>query len=206
MPAVTEFAKRTGDFPSLSAADLQVLALTCQLQAETAGPGSVRLQPPDKVRSGLRSGDGLRALLSLALPTGAAQLQPAAPRGHAAPRRLPPACQGMGCDGDKEGAWGVRGMGMWSLGLLCVLQHKRLRKGQQQQHSPNSSTELPDSAEFGSFLFWRPPLPSIEDELQEMLVRLLCLLPCIPAPWRTQHQLPISTENTQHLQQLSGHR
>lgn len=55
---VTEFAKRTGDFPSLSAADLQVLALTCQLQAETAGPGSVRLQPPDKVRAGWGVGMG----------------------------------------------------------------------------------------------------------------------------------------------------
>ena len=92
---------------------------------------------------------------------------------------------------------------MWSPGLPCVLQHKRLWKGQQQQqqHGPDSSTELPDSVEFGSFLYWRPPLPSIEDELQEMLVRLLCSLPCIPASWRTQHQLPISAENTQHLQQ-----
>lgn len=106
MPAVTEFAKRTGDFPSLSAADLQVLALTCQLQAETAGPGSVRLQPPDKVRAGRGVGDGQRALLSPALPTGAAQLQPAAPRGNAAPRRLPPACQGTGRGGDKEGRGG----------------------------------------------------------------------------------------------------
>ncbi|XP_414227.2 RNA-binding protein NOB1 [Gallus gallus] len=115
---VTEFAKRTGDFPSLSAADLQVLALTCQLQAETAGPGSVRLQPPDKVR------------LS------------SSPRHPEATLHL--------------------------AGFHLPAKHKRPRKGRQ-QHGPDSSTELPDNAEFGSFLYWRPPLPSIEDELQEML-------------------------------------
>ncbi|XP_057255879.1 RNA-binding protein NOB1 isoform X2 [Pezoporus wallicus] len=47
---VTEFSKKTGDYPSLSAADLQVLALTCQLQAETEGPGCLRWEPQDKVQ------------------------------------------------------------------------------------------------------------------------------------------------------------
>ncbi|NXC41445.1 NOB1 protein, partial [Penelope pileata] len=118
VPAVTEFAKRTGDFPSLSAADLQVLALTCQLQADTVGPGSLRLQPPDKVR------------LSSSLQ------HPEAPL-HLAGFHLPS-------------------------------KHKRTGRGPQQP-SPEGSTEPPDNAEFSSFLYWRPPLPSIEDELQEML-------------------------------------
>lgn len=48
-PAVTDFSKKTGDYPSLSAADLQVLALTCQLQAETDGLGCLRWEPQDKV-------------------------------------------------------------------------------------------------------------------------------------------------------------
>uniref|UniRef100_A0A8C5TRC6 NIN1 (RPN12) binding protein 1 homolog n=1 Tax=Malurus cyaneus samueli TaxID=2593467 RepID=A0A8C5TRC6_9PASS len=47
---VTEFSKKTGDYPSLSAADLQVLALTCQLQTEIDGPGCLRWEPQDKVR------------------------------------------------------------------------------------------------------------------------------------------------------------
>ncbi|XP_065601358.1 RNA-binding protein NOB1 [Cyrtonyx montezumae] len=115
---VTEFAKRTGDFPSLSAADLQVLALTCQLQTENAGPGGLRLQPPDKVRLSSSSRHPEATL-------------------HIAGFHLP-------------------------------AKHKRPLKGQQQPCS-DSSTELPDSTEFGSFLYWRPPLPSIEDELQEML-------------------------------------
>uniref|UniRef100_A0A8D0FKD9 RNA-binding protein NOB1 n=1 Tax=Strix occidentalis caurina TaxID=311401 RepID=A0A8D0FKD9_STROC len=48
---VTDFSKKTGDYPSLSAADLQVLALTCQLQAETGSPGCLRWEPQDKVGS-----------------------------------------------------------------------------------------------------------------------------------------------------------
>ncbi|XP_015729762.1 RNA-binding protein NOB1 [Coturnix japonica] len=115
---VTEFAKRTGDFPSLSAADLQVLALTCQMQDEITGPGSVRLQPPDKVQ------------------LSSSPCHPEATL-HIAGFHLP-------------------------------TKHKRPRKSQQ-QHGHDSSTELPDSAEFSSFLYWRLPLPDIEDELQEML-------------------------------------
>lgn len=91
---MTEFSKKTGDYPSLSAADLQVLALTCQLQAEIAGPGCVRWEPQDKVgRAGAR-GAGPGAGPSAhgpRCPPGAAQLHPAAPRGSPAPRRLPPA-------------------------------------------------------------------------------------------------------------------
>uniref|UniRef100_G1N950 NIN1 (RPN12) binding n=1 Tax=Meleagris gallopavo TaxID=9103 RepID=G1N950_MELGA len=87
---VTEFAKRTGDFPSLSAADLQVLALTCQLQAETVHLSSSPRHP--------------EATLHLA--------------GFHLPAKVRAAAR----------------------------------------------------VEFGSFLYWRPPLPSIEDELQEMLI------------------------------------
>ena len=56
---MTDFSKKTGDYPSLSAADLQVLALTCQLQAETGGPGCLRWEPQDKV--GSPPGDGAPA-------------------------------------------------------------------------------------------------------------------------------------------------
>uniref|UniRef100_A0A8B9NDF3 RNA-binding protein NOB1 n=1 Tax=Accipiter nisus TaxID=211598 RepID=A0A8B9NDF3_9AVES len=102
---VTDFSKKTGDYPSLSAADLQVLALTCQLQAETDGPGSLRWEPQEKVR------------LS------------STPRHPEAPLHL--------------------------AGF----------------HLPEKSTVPAESDEFSSFLYWRAPLPSIEEELQELLVR-----------------------------------
>lgn len=49
LPAVTEFSKKTGDFPSLSPADLQVLALTYELQAETGGVAHLRAEPQHQV-------------------------------------------------------------------------------------------------------------------------------------------------------------
>jgi rRNA maturation endonuclease Nob1 len=45
---VTEFSKKTGDYPSLSATDLQVLALTYQLEAEFVGVSHLK-QEPEKV-------------------------------------------------------------------------------------------------------------------------------------------------------------
>ncbi|RLV92455.1 hypothetical protein DV515_00013755 [Chloebia gouldiae] len=113
---VTEFSKKTGDYPSLSAADLQVLALTCQLQTEIHGPGSVRWEPQDKVR------------LS------------STPRHPEAPLHL--------------------------AGFHLPAKHKPAGKGPRQ---PGPGPAPAESDEFGSFLYWRPPLPSIEEELRELL-------------------------------------
>ncbi|NWV27958.1 NOB1 protein, partial [Origma solitaria] len=115
---VTEFSKKTGDYPSLSAADLQVLALTCQLQAEIDGPGCLRWEPQDKVR------------LS------------STPRHPEAPLHL--------------------------AGFHLPAKHKPTAKGPR-QCSPSSGSAPSESDEFGSFLYWRPPLPSIEEELRELL-------------------------------------
>ncbi|NXI19990.1 NOB1 protein, partial [Irena cyanogastra] len=115
---VTEFSKKTGDYPSLSAADLQVLALTCQLQAELDGPGCLRWEPQDKVR------------LS------------STPRHPEAPLHL--------------------------AGFHLPAKHKPAGKGPRQP-GPGSGPAPAESDEFGSFLYWRPPLPSIEEELRELL-------------------------------------
>ncbi|NXE00495.1 NOB1 protein, partial [Chaetorhynchus papuensis] len=127
---VTEFSKKTGDYPSLSAADLQVLALTCQLQAEIDGPGCVRWEPQDKVR------------LS------------STPRHPEAPLHL--------------------------AGFHLPAKHKPAGKGPRQP-GPGSAPAPPEGDEFGSFLYWRPPLPSIEEELRELLVRIFWSLVPVPA-------------------------
>ncbi|NWH39592.1 NOB1 protein, partial [Chloropsis hardwickii] len=114
---VTEFSKKTGDYPSLSAADLQVLALTCQLQAEIDGPGCLRWEPQDKVR------------------LSSTPRHPEAPL-HLAGFHLP--------------------------------KHKPAGKGPRQP-GPGPGPAPADGDEFGSFLYWRPPLPSIEEELRELL-------------------------------------
>lgn len=46
---VTEFSKKTGDYPSLSATDIQVLALTYQLEAEFVGVSHLKKEP-EKVK------------------------------------------------------------------------------------------------------------------------------------------------------------
>lgn len=46
---VTEFAKKTGDYPSLSATDIKVLALTYQLETENVGTEHLKKEPEKKV-------------------------------------------------------------------------------------------------------------------------------------------------------------
>ncbi|KFP19194.1 RNA-binding protein NOB1, partial [Egretta garzetta] len=53
-------------------------------------------------------------------------------------------------------------------GFHLPTKHKRPGKGQHQP-SPERSTGPSESDEFSSFLYWRAPLPSIEEELQELL-------------------------------------
>lgn len=71
--------------------------------------------------------------------------------------------------------------------LCCVpQQHKPPGEGQRQP-SPDRSTVPSESDEFSSFLYWRAPLPNIEEELQELLVGpgASCPhCPCCPAPDR----------------------
>ncbi|XP_029904069.1 RNA-binding protein NOB1 [Myripristis murdjan] len=46
---VTEFSKKTGDYPSLSATDIKVLALTYQLELEHVGASHLKKEPDVKV-------------------------------------------------------------------------------------------------------------------------------------------------------------
>ncbi|XP_028812314.1 RNA-binding protein NOB1 [Denticeps clupeoides] len=47
---VTEFSKKTGDYPSLSATDIKVLALTYQLELENVGADHLKKDPQVKVQ------------------------------------------------------------------------------------------------------------------------------------------------------------
>lgn len=47
--AVTEFTKKTGDYRSLSATDIRVLALTYQLEKRHVGVDHIRTVPDRKV-------------------------------------------------------------------------------------------------------------------------------------------------------------
>lgn len=90
-PAVTEFSKKTGDYPSLSAADLQVLALTCQLQTEIDGPGCLRWEPQDKVGPARAPGTGPRFQRPRRRPVLPPRCGSAPPRGTPRPPCTSPA-------------------------------------------------------------------------------------------------------------------
>ena len=47
--SVTEFAKKTGDYRSLSVVDIKVLALTYQLEKENVGTDHIKITPDRKV-------------------------------------------------------------------------------------------------------------------------------------------------------------
>lgn len=49
MSLVTEFSKKTGDYPSLSATDIKVLALTYQLELEHVGSQHLKTEVDIKV-------------------------------------------------------------------------------------------------------------------------------------------------------------
>ena len=48
---MTEFSKKTGDYPSLSAVDLKLMGLVYQLEKEHVGTEHLRTQPQSKVCS-----------------------------------------------------------------------------------------------------------------------------------------------------------
>ncbi|XP_067905329.1 RNA-binding protein NOB1 isoform X2 [Heterodontus francisci] len=68
---VTEFSKNTGDYPSLSATDIKVLALTYQLEAEFVGIGHLKKEPAQKVEvsTTLRHPESLINIAGFHLPS-----------------------------------------------------------------------------------------------------------------------------------------
>ncbi|XP_069488926.1 RNA-binding protein NOB1-like [Ambystoma mexicanum] len=113
---VTEFAKKTGDYPSLSATDLKVLALAYQLVAEHVGVNHLKKEPDKKitVTSTVQHPEAPVNLTGFHLPSKTKADSPS------------------------------------------VLEKSTRITGT-------------DHPEFGAFIFWRNPLPSIEEDLQELL-------------------------------------
>ncbi|KAM7146532.1 RNA-binding protein NOB1 isoform 2-T2 [Macrochelys suwanniensis] len=130
---VTEFSKKTGDYPSLSATDLQVLALTYQLEAETVGVAHLKTEPDKKVQ--------LRSTIQ----------HPEAPV-HVVGFHLPSKSKHL----EEDASLSTSDSGL--------------------------RTPAEESPEFSSFLYWRNPLPSIEEDLQELQnAHTVSISPAIPA-------------------------
>ncbi|XP_067854160.1 RNA-binding protein NOB1 [Heptranchias perlo] len=124
---VTEFSKKTGDYPSLSATDIKVLALTYQLEAEFVGVGHLKKEPSQKVEvsSTLRHPESLINIAGF----------------HLSSKHPEKGCP----KGD------------------CVVP-----SGSEDACHSSEST-VADLSEFSAFQYWRNPLPSIEDDLRDLL-------------------------------------
>ncbi|XP_029464146.1 RNA-binding protein NOB1 [Rhinatrema bivittatum] len=121
---VTEFSKKTGDYTSLSATDIKVLALTYQLEAEHAGVHHIRKESELKV-------------------TTSSTLQHSETPVNIAGFHLPSKPQNKNLT-------------------------KKITKPASASEGEHSVANA-ENPEFGSFLYWRDPLPSIEEDLQELL-------------------------------------
>ncbi|XP_053305485.1 RNA-binding protein NOB1 [Spea bombifrons] len=119
---VTEFAKKTGDYASLSATDLKVLALAYQLEVEHVGRTHLRNEPPEKVS------------------VSSTAQHPEAPVNVA--------------------------------GFHFPSKHGNKKEGVQRTPAAGESTsplQKTEEEKYDSFLFWRTPLPNIDDDLMELM-------------------------------------
>uniref|UniRef100_A0A671UM69 RNA-binding protein NOB1 n=1 Tax=Sparus aurata TaxID=8175 RepID=A0A671UM69_SPAAU len=116
---VTEFSKKTGDYPSLSATDIKVLALTYQLELEHVGSQHLKKEPEVKVH------------------VQSTQRHPETPVNVA----------GFHFPSKPVDTSNVRQI-------------------------QTETSEPADNNKFNSFHFWREPLPSLDSDLLDLLVRL----------------------------------
>ncbi|XP_078101260.1 RNA-binding protein NOB1 isoform X1 [Sander vitreus] len=151
---VTEFSKKTGDYPSLSATDIKVLALTYQLELEHVGSQHLKKEPEIKVN----------------IQT--TQRHPETPvnvAGFHFPAKKPADSLNVTqtkatSDGDEFNSFQFWREPLPSIDseLLDLLDPVEVL------NSKNKPKQT-DCDEFNSFQFWREPLASIDDGLLDLL-------------------------------------
>uniref|UniRef100_UPI0037E70A4D RNA-binding protein NOB1 isoform X1 n=1 Tax=Semicossyphus pulcher TaxID=241346 RepID=UPI0037E70A4D len=173
---VTEFSKKTGDYPSLSATDIKVLALTYQLELELVGSQHLKKEPEVKVN--IQS----------------TQRHPETPvnvAGFHFPSKKPVDSLNVlktqtekrtetsdAADSDKFDSFNFWRAPLPSvdsdlldlLDPVDVLNSKNKQKETQTQKDTQTETQASsDSDQFNSFHFWREPLPTLDDSLLDLL-------------------------------------
>ncbi|KAF1393314.1 hypothetical protein PFLUV_G00037790 [Perca fluviatilis] len=156
---VTEFSKKTGDYPSLSATDIKVLALTYQLELEHVGSQHLKKEPEIKVN--IQS----------------TQRHPETPvnvAGFHFPAKKPAGSLNARADGDAA----TRRRRVQQLPVLERAAGVRRQRAAGSAGEFNDPVEVlnsknkpkqADRDEFNSFQFWREPLASIDDGLLDLL-------------------------------------
>ncbi|XP_044214871.1 RNA-binding protein NOB1 isoform X1 [Thunnus albacares] len=165
---VTEFSKKTGDYPSLSATDIKVLALTYQLQLEHVGSQHLRKEPEVKVniQSTRRHPETPLNVAGFHFPSKKAA--------DGSSGRQSQTETSNSVDSDEFNSFQFWRAPLPSiddelLGLLDQVEVLNSNNNKQKQTNTQTSSVAADSEEFNSFQFWREPLPSFDDELLALL-------------------------------------
>ncbi|CAN9506552.1 unnamed protein product [Ophioblennius macclurei] len=151
---VTEFSKKTGDYPSLSATDIKVLALTYQLELEHVGSVHLRkeLQVQINVLSTQRHPEAPLNVAGFHFPS---KKVTDAPDG----RRPQTAAEG-GTDGEQFNSFWF-----WREALPPLDDELLRLLGPVEDVRSRDVRSETDSQQFNSFLFWREAPPPLDEAL-----------------------------------------
>ncbi|XP_005726404.1 RNA-binding protein NOB1 isoform X1 [Pundamilia nyererei] len=163
---VTEFSKKTGDYPSLSATDIKVLALTYQLELENVGSQHLRKEPEVKVniQSTQRHPETPMNVAGFHFPskkpadsTNVQQTE--------TEKKTPNETDGDEFNSFQFWREPLPAIDDELLGLLGPAEGLKSSGGQKRADTRTTS----DGDQFTSFLFWRDPLLTFSDELLGLL-------------------------------------
>ncbi|KAK2854346.1 hypothetical protein Q5P01_007007 [Channa striata] len=162
---VTEFSKKTGDYPSLSATDIKVLALTYQLELEHVGTQHLRKEPEVKVNfhSTTRHPETPVNVAGFHFPS----KKPA----DTLSSRNPDADAAGPADTEQYNSFQFWREPLPSVdsNLLELLEPVEVLNSSNRQKPEDTQTPPVAADEFNSFQFWREPLPSVDDSLLDLL-------------------------------------
>ncbi|KAL7406076.1 hypothetical protein ABVT39_012874 [Epinephelus coioides] len=163
---VTEFSKKTGDYPSLSATDIKVLALTYQLELEHVGSKHLKKEPEIKVnvQSTQRHPETPVNVAGFHFPS----------KKRVDSVDIPQTQRETETSSSDE----FNSFLFWReplpsidsdlLDLLDPVEALNSANTQKQTDTQKSAVTA-DSDEFNNFHFWREPLPPIDDSLLDLL-------------------------------------
>ncbi|KAK9542161.1 hypothetical protein VZT92_000047 [Zoarces viviparus] len=157
---VTEFSKKTGDYPSLSATDIKVLALTYQLELEHVGSEHLKKEPEVKVdiHSTQRHPETPVNVAGFHFPS----------KKHVDSLAVQQTETSSGDEFNSFQFWRepLPSIDRDLLGLLDPVEvlHPKIKHNQ-----TSTQTSSADDDEFNTFQFWRDPLASIDECLLEIL-------------------------------------
>ncbi|XP_060734836.1 RNA-binding protein NOB1 isoform X1 [Tachysurus vachellii] len=163
---VTEFAKKTGDYPSLSATDIKVLALTYQLELENCGAAHLKKEPAVQVEvhSTQRHPEAPVNIAGFHLPSKQKSVA-----SSANDDQQPAASRERGVGESSE----FNSFQYWR-DPIASIDDDLLKLVESSESSEvqcdvaSREGQIAESSEFNSFQFWRDPLPSIDDELLKL--------------------------------------